>query len=231
MIYQTQNYNLFDRQHANRPINRQHVQKLINSMEKYGFLETYHIVVTPNMEIIDGQHRLEAAIFLDIPVFYAIQENVDHSINRELNATNRKWGKTDYLSSYVDDGYEEYKKLQNFMAETGLPLSVFTTISSTTRNDDYKKGRYTFPTDKAHLSALTAIRTLCKIEKFTQDRFSVLALVRLSKLDGFDIDLFLKKVETYPSKVTKCHNTQSYFDMYLDLYNYRARLISSRIGG
>jgi hypothetical protein len=233
MIYQTQNYNLFDRQHANRPVNSFHVKKLADSMKRHGFLESYHIVVTPNMEVVDGQHRLLAAQCLDIPVFYTIQENIDIGINRELNVTNRKWRMEDYVDSYATDGFVEYQKLKTYMQESGLSLTVFTSLSHKCDGgkNSYKSGRYTFPTDKSVLIALEIITHLKKYCDFSQSRQAVLGLLKTVELNGFNEEVFLQRLQTYPSKLRKSHSTATYHEMYLELYNHNTKKQNNRIGG
>ena len=64
------NYTKFTLFDNNREINETHVEKLIASMRKSGQLMP--VVVTQNMEVVDGQHRLKACEKLGVPVSYVI---------------------------------------------------------------------------------------------------------------------------------------------------------------
>ena len=67
------NYTKFTLFDNNREINETHVEELIASMRKSGQLMP--VVVTPEKEVIDGQHRLKACEKLGIPVSYVVNSS------------------------------------------------------------------------------------------------------------------------------------------------------------
>ncbi len=72
------NYSKFTLFDNNRDINETHVEELIASMRKSGQLMP--VVVTPDKEVIDGQHRLKACEKLGIPVSYVISPIKHHTL-------------------------------------------------------------------------------------------------------------------------------------------------------
>lgn len=108
---------------GNRPINRAHLKNLIASIAEKNMLEHEPIVVNKRMEVLDGQHRLEAARALKVPIYYTI---LDGGIEETkfLNANNYSWTSRDYLNSYIVQGKEDYKILGAFIDAYGLTVSL-----------------------------------------------------------------------------------------------------------
>lgn len=76
--YKTNDYSIFKSIMGNRTINLKNVNNIINNIKKNGLLPTV-IIVNEKMEVIDGQHRLQALKELNLPVYYQIKEGL--SIN------------------------------------------------------------------------------------------------------------------------------------------------------
>ena len=74
-IHSTYDLNVFKILEGNRNINLLHVERLVKSIEENGFLKM-PIIVNKNYEVIDGQHRLEAAKKSKSMVYYIIEKNV-----------------------------------------------------------------------------------------------------------------------------------------------------------
>lgn len=69
-VNQTNDYNLFKSLKGNRNVNKLHVQRLKESFK--GDYLMSPIIVNQNYEIIDGQHRFNAAKDLSLPVNFII---------------------------------------------------------------------------------------------------------------------------------------------------------------
>ena len=67
----TDEYNIFTFAEGNRAINPAQVKNLIKSIENIGLIPT-PIVVNEKMQILDGQHRVEACRQLKMPVYYIV---------------------------------------------------------------------------------------------------------------------------------------------------------------
>jgi len=108
---QTQDYKLFDFFNSNRAINESAVKKIMQSIEKIGYIKAKPIIVNKDLLIIDGQHRYEACKRLNLPIFY---EEVDIDPNMamvELNSNQQMWKLIDYVHSYASQGIDCYKQL------------------------------------------------------------------------------------------------------------------------
>lgn len=90
------------------PYNRNldHVKKIINSIEKIGFIPT-PIIVNENMEIIDGQHRFTACKELGLPVYYVIVPGIGIKQCSEINSVSKNWSTTNHVHAYTSPEYED----------------------------------------------------------------------------------------------------------------------------
>ncbi len=89
MIKKTKNYEMFTFREDNREkIDQSHVQRLVFSIEKRNLLELRPIIVNEKFEVIDGQHRLMAAKFLDVEIFYQQEKKLDAKDIITMNITN-----------------------------------------------------------------------------------------------------------------------------------------------
>ena len=112
-VLQTNDYAVFKHIEGNRVINKLHVNRLKQSFQKEYLLSP--IIVNQEMQIIDGQHRFEAAKDLGLPIRYFICNDYGLTQVQILNANTSNWKKIDYLNAYCDLGKEQYLLLRKFM--------------------------------------------------------------------------------------------------------------------
>lgn len=70
-VFRTKKYSQFKRLDSNRTVKTGRVNKIKQSIEKVGYVQS-PIIVNEKMEVIDGQGRLEALKQLQIPVDYIV---------------------------------------------------------------------------------------------------------------------------------------------------------------
>lgn len=88
-IQRTNNYYMFKRLEGNRFVDPKKVNKLKKSIDEVGYISN-PIIVNEKMEVIDGQHRLEALKELGKPVEYIVQKNLDIKEVLFMNSKPRK---------------------------------------------------------------------------------------------------------------------------------------------
>ena len=81
-IYQTSNYDKFTNFLGNRSVtsvkSRHHIEKLMESMKKSYLPQP--IIVDENFSVLDGQHRLEAAKKLKLPIYFMTMTNLGNIV-------------------------------------------------------------------------------------------------------------------------------------------------------
>ena len=123
-IYETTNYSDFKTMEGNRTIKDNRVNKIVESINKVGYVLS-PILVNEKMEVIDGQGRLSALERLKLPVHYMIQEGVGIEECRQMNIHQSNWTVYDYVCSYAIRGNEDYQRLQSLLDVFDvLPVNV-----------------------------------------------------------------------------------------------------------
>lgn len=117
-VLSTTNYDQFNLLEANRDINTSHVRAIQRSLEENGnWLDRAPIIVNERMEVVDGQHRLEAAKGLELPVCYTIRAGIGSREAQQMNLLHKNWGPADYLRVYVAERRRPYLLFQQLVEE------------------------------------------------------------------------------------------------------------------
>lgn len=122
-IKSTMNHDKFKFLMGNRNIKPDHVRKLVSSIAKNNMLEVNPIIVTEDMVVIDGQHRLMACKEMNIPVYYIVAK-ADLEDVQQLNTNSKSWGIQDFVDSYINQDKIDYLELQEFKNKCGIPFTT-----------------------------------------------------------------------------------------------------------
>jgi len=228
------NYTKFTLFDNNRDINETHVEELIASMRKSGQLMP--VVVTPDKEVIDGQHRLKACEKLGIPVSYVVNVGGNSKQIAVMNNTQKGWKNRDFLKHFSHNSHSnssEYKKIEKFFEEYKLPFTVgiallsdysvgFNAASDRGPMPSFRDGSFKIDNlDKAKLIASRLIKlksfvpNLVKIVKFS------VAFVKISQLENFDLKTCYAQLEKNSNKFDKCLNQEDWNEAMVAAYNYK----------
>lgn len=112
-VMRTENYDMFKRMVGNRKPTGW--KAIVESIGRVGYVMS-PILVNENMEVVDGQNRLEALKVLGLPVDYIIVEGVGVEACRSMNIGQKNWTFTDFLRSYSEDGNQNYTRLLGLIA-------------------------------------------------------------------------------------------------------------------
>lgn len=113
-LLSTDNYDRFKYLDYNRHLNEGLVSRLVYSIGEIGYIQGKPVIVDPNMNVIDGQHRLEACKRLGIPVYYVIEKADAQKTMMHLNAQQTNWRTIDYVESWATKGIKCYELLKKF---------------------------------------------------------------------------------------------------------------------
>ncbi len=153
VVMETTNYGMIKYVQGNRLINPKNVEVIKESMMKKQLIVP--AILNENMEIIDGQHRLEACKQLNLPFYFIIVEGYSLKEVQQVNANMKNWNMNDFLDSFIDlykighAEYSEYIKLKDFIEKHQLPLSTALALSNLRikdkdRIDNFMQGNFKF---------------------------------------------------------------------------------------
>ena len=225
---QTTDYSIFKIKKGNRTVNTAHVQKIKDSLNKHTYLPSCPIICDKDMNVIDGQHRLQAAKELGIAVYYIIEEKPDADLLIDLNITQRKWSTTDYITYYANEKNNvNYQRLA--MAVKEIPFDV-TTVLSMAFNKEIG-GNFLNTKVKTGLLEITEkdiktahilydnIMSLRDALRCTMTGRMVRAVVSLQQHPKFSWSTMLHKAKQWSAKAYHCSTKQEWEDMLIMLYN------------
>lgn len=127
-INSTSEYSKFKILKGNREISRVYLKRLVKSIKADNRLASNPIIINEKWEVVDGQHRLQAAQALELPIYYVVAPHGSLNTIHLLNATVRKWTITDYLDSYAKLGIPAYIEIKNIIAQSPKVFSPSTLI-------------------------------------------------------------------------------------------------------
>jgi len=227
-VISTFDYNIFKKLDGNRDIMEKRKNLLVRSIKERGWIRN-PIVVNENMEVIDGQGRLEALRELGLPVEYVIAEGATISDCIALNVKQTNWTNTDYVKSYADIGNEDYAiLLSHYGKHHNLPDTCVNTIAGKANNEsgqisvELKEGLFTIY-DKETLNerlefADSCVGALGRGNGRLRQWCSVFKFVYYC--DKISNTLFLERLSRNKHLVAPCVTTKQMLECLEDIYNY-----------
>lgn len=234
-VYETSDYKIFKSLPGNRIKGTGHVNQLRLHMENTGNLTNHFpIVVNEKMQVIDGQHRLEALKQLKWSVCYRIQEGLTIDTVRQINAAQKNWSYMDYATSYADLGNSEYKWFIKLSEQFGFGYSIIAAYSgitgvmrgtsgSITRHYHlFKQGEFkpTYAKDVIEVY-LEQYKEVSEATKHHNRAFA-LAMLKIMRVPEYDQDRMLNKIKVMNKELTAFANITDYLRQIEDIYNYKA---------
>jgi hypothetical protein len=224
----TKQYSKFIYVKGNRPIDPNHVKKLAESIHEKNLLHLNPVLVTSKMQVIDGQHRIEAAKLLKIEIYYEVSDEITKSDMSRLNKNKKNWTITDYINYYCEEGYQIYIRFRDFANENPqFKLSVLLKIVLPSDGSEYTKsvqdGVLNISNmDKAKkiIDAINKINNLPFDFKFIYDCRFPLAIGKCITTPKFNIDNLTEKIKANPRRFVKCSTKEEYLELIEEIYNY-----------
>ncbi len=226
-VQQTSKYHLFSLLDANRPVNEGHVQKLVQQIQQNNLLHIRPIDVTPELEVIDGQHRLAAAKELGLPIYYRITEQLTEADIASLNTANKNWLGTDYLHFWTEKGKPAYQALTAFRQRhpriSFSNAKMMVSGSTNNRAADFRDGTWQAgQLEKAEQVAqlIERIASETPFKQAADTRFVAAVYHCAANVDGFKSEQFMHKVLKQPRSLVPCATHKQYLELFQEIYNY-----------
>ena len=226
----TVEYDMFKRRKDNRKeISRPHVNYLKTLIQRRNLLHLHPIMVNFDMEVVNGNHRLMAARELSVPIYYDVVKDVNPQDVIMMN-TMKPWGIADYHNFYVENGFPEYKKLDDWMVKRGLGLKsavIMTSEGGSGNTENFRRGEYIFSADFSEQKYEWVLET-CEIIKasvsynafITSGKF-VKALNTLFSDHVFNFDQWKKNLGRFIGRICAKATLQDYIRLFQEIYNWR----------
>jgi len=204
-IKSTRDYSLFKPlpNNVNRDLSQSHKNKVKRSLEEKQLIVP--ILVNENMEIIDGQHRYEACVLLELPIYFYQIDGYGIKEVRLINSTNKIWGPEDHIRSRARDGDEMYEQIESFMddysygASTAMGLLTRKSGFSEMRNDTLKLVDRDFRSARVIADKMKRVAEIVG-SGFHESHFA-LGFCDFLAVDNLDFDAFIKRIRKSSTKI------------------------------
>jgi len=228
----TRNYDMFLLMEDNRDVNEKHIKELMNSMERNGYLQSKAISVrnkSNRYEVLDGQHRLEAAKRLGIAVWYNIDDEIPETALPDLQIA-KKWLPKDYLKHFVVNGIKPYIKLQELALQ--YPKVSITTIALLLEGCNQGEGSVNrFKSGGIKITSLDkTVKTLQYADElytlYKQEwlfgRTFLTEFMHIIGIPGYKQKTLLEKLRYRSEEFRQMLSAAGYLKMIEQIYNYKA---------
>jgi hypothetical protein len=238
-IEETIDYDVFNKHKANRKTNEKLVQRLMRSIDKRNLLKLNPILVDKEYNIIDGQHRTEAAKRLGIPIHYIVSETVTIDDMEPLNTEKETWNLDDYLNHHCNRERIHYESLANFMEQHGFNrVSLALELLHGNRNSEFhntfKRGEYQFPNAEEEKEAVNKKRQIDEIIEYINKKTGgakgylykltfYAAMIEFFNIKSFSYDVFMKKLQYKIDLIHPCQCRSDYVRIFKEVYNYNQK--------
>lgn len=239
-IYSTTEYGVFNKLRGNRAVNELHVRRLVEAIKEKDL--QIPIIVDHDMNVLDGQHRLDAYKIVGNPITYIIKDKFELQDVRNVNSVNRKWTLTEYLMSYCKLGKKDYQLLEWFHRtyEFGIAECVAMLNGKGYVNvnilKEFRKGEFVIDDLEQGKTWAKNINACGEYFQYYKKATFIKAMLSAMKDKTFSFKIFFKRLSNNSSKLKNQgsrndfivnierlynHGTANKFKVRLDLYDYK----------
>ena len=236
-VMSTTDYSIFNKIDSNRdlttPQAMNHLKRLTASIREKNMLPYKPIYVNGDMEVLDGQFRLEVARKLKLPIYYQLNEQGESKDMLLLSANVKGWDTKDYLNHHVKEENSHYIRFNEFISKHKISvrsgLLLLASSVDCCSYEKFKTGRFLFPTMKQMeavekmMAVYHDIIEMIKVSRpsgksflFTS-RFQT-ALIEFMNIYSKDIKTVQKKFEKYVFDIIPCYSYEIYMNLFKHIY-------------
>lgn len=226
-IEMTTDYDMFRLLKGNRSVDESHVVKLMKKMKQDDLFTP--ILVNERMEVIDGQHRLEARRRLSYIVPYYVQKNYGLEEVQAINSFQKPWNVADYMESYIQLGKKDYEIYKWFRGRYKLTHTICLSLLMGGRNQDrsmseiFKSGEFKIKDLEYAKGKAEMLEKIAPHFEGYCDRTFAAAFFDVMEKKVFEFDRFITALSNYPAKMQKMATKEQYVSAIEDLYNYNRK--------
>jgi len=251
VVMLTKDYAIFKHIAGNRELIEANIQAIRNQLIERG--QQQPIIVNERNEIIDGQHRLEACKRLKMPIQYIkrVGANLDDVIS--TNIVGKKWTLMDYVNRFAAEGKTDYIDLKKFIIEAKecgfAPSTAVKIAQGSNTNDSFymyedgvirrgrenkqskplyhvgdaiKRGSFKIRNEDNAKKRLEQIYLFKDFSFYNKVTFAN-AIMQCMRIKEMDFDRLLQSARKHQRRFTNEANTESFVQMFEDVYNWRRK--------
>lgn len=233
-IQKTEDYSLFKRIDGNRTINKAQVQKLYDSISADPELtKAAPIIVNDKMEVVDGQHRLEALKRLNLPVYYLQVNGLNLSEVQKLNSATKVWTPYDYAKSFAELKNKNYITYLEFRHKYHLSHEVLVKYMAGGKDITttmFRAGKFRTDNLKEADKLCGQLSDLCEFYKQGNSKAFAFAFKKIAINPEYDHEKMVAKIKQFGDKFLKpTPFVEDYLRQLERMYNHYVKADTERI--
>lgn len=204
---------------TNRPLYPRNVENIKQSLIDNGYDKTLPIKVNPDtLEVIDGQHRLEACKQLQIPVYYIeSSETVLETIQKNISM--KKWTIEDYIVSNAKQGNANCIRIIELSEKYQCDMQSLLKVCG----KQYRLDKV-IDTDIDEVQAKEGIRLVKMLEQYIYVTSPYKKAVHNIIIDkNYNGDLMEQKLKINALRLINVPTVRDAVNILTDIYNYKNR--------
>lgn len=230
-VHTTTDLDQFSYSVEQRPLNLYRMEALANAMEERNLLRNFPIVVTEEMVVRDGQHRLEAARLVatrtgqPVTMYYLLG---DMTIEDVASAAGHVhwWSVDDYLHSFCQQGYEEYLTLRSFLdrhvMNTKMAIDLIgPRIARHALRELFISGRFTADNIEVGERIMQHVADFDPYIHWNRHNYFVRAIRHLIGKPDYDPIRMMRKVDYQAHKLQRRVSMREQVEVLCDIYNFK----------
>lgn len=222
-IEMTEDYTIFKTLAGNRPLDIGHVNRLMIAMRKNDLFVP--IMINSRLEVIDGQHRLEARRQLGLIVPFFICGDYGLREVQAINSGQKSWTVNDFTESCIKQGKKDYEIYKWFRAEYKLThlvccaLLAGVSVRSRELTKIFNEGTFKVTHLEYAKGIAKKFEQIAPFFKGYVDRNFVCAMMGVMEKKVFDFKKFIRKLTLQPNALSRCASVDQYIDLIESIFN------------
>ena len=232
-VLYTTDVEMFKPTTTNRNLDMSRVKEIAKSMSEEGLL-LVPITINRKKQVIDGEHRLEAAKIAGKGIYYLMANNYGEKEMIQMNRSNKSWSMKNYIEHYAKGGNKHYEKLiefRNMFPKIALSNSIFFLQNGIKTMRSVKEGTFKVVSYNRGVRWAEFIMELENVSSinnsFRYDHTifirTMVSVLRKYEGKGFEMTDFIEKSFKYPQLFSLCGDTETYSRMIEKIYNHNRR--------
>lgn len=222
--YMTEDMDVFQKMPGNRGINEAHVKQLIKQFTEQGnLIDDFPIIVNERLEVIDGQHRVEAFEILEWPVVFEVRQGLNIEQVRTINSAQKNWGWHDYAVSHADLGNDNYVRFLNLYQHFDVPFSVLmyycTKDQAKGHTRSFRNGNFEMIDHRKTFDMLKRYQEAARACENGSREFAY-AIKDVMQLPQYDHERMIRKLKLADGKFATARTKTDYLRALEDVYNF-----------
>lgn len=232
-VIKTTNYNIFKKYAKNREIDLNLVEIFKLNLAKCNLLQFRPVLVNDKMEVMDGQHRLEACRLLGLPVWYQVKSDMNDNELLILNSVGKPWTMNDYLEFYIKKGNKNYIICKEIMERYRITINFmlnFAEKKEKVLGKPFREGRFVMIKKEKVIEIFEMYHEIreyliqkmeSQARRFVNNRTFFTAIVSFLTHPGVEKDIFIHKLEMKLGLLRPCTCVLDYLRIFQAIYNFR----------